>query len=243
MEDYDFKEGDKVMLRLNPQKVFIFIEKISDSKAKCINSDNKPEELYLATIEPYKFTSFFWLLSIMDWNLIGTILSSSIVAAFLTKALDQYSANVTYKRDYYKKVIEERLRVYTQLNGVLYQITGNLVSVDGCVYNAVFKDANAIIQFFNELNKVNAARMWMSEDLEVLLKTFIETIGAIFYENNIAESTPSIVTKNAGIKVHKEFTYFRQSLEHQLTIDLSCLHDVPAFFKKQILHAKPDMIV
>lgn len=54
----EFKPGDKVMFKHDNNQVFIFIKKIGEEKALCIDTQNKEHEVYLVSIEAYKRPSF-----------------------------------------------------------------------------------------------------------------------------------------------------------------------------------------
>jgi hypothetical protein len=169
----------------------------------------------------------------MDWNILGAVLSSSITAAFLTKGLDVYAEGISYKRDYYKKVIEERLEVYKKLNKVLYQAVGGITTGDNKTYNIIFSNSTLLYQFINDLITVANSRIWLSVETGHQVVDLIQFLAIKMVDSSISPTSSNIVFEEFGVLINNDFEKMKIKLEDRTIEDFSELHNVSAFFRSQ----------
>lgn len=165
----------------------------------------------------------------MTWQLIITILTSSLGAAFFTKSLDIYTANITYKRDYYKKIIDERLKVYLKLSQVLYQAVHNVVK-DGVVYIGIFGSPTQLYNFISDLMGIADSRIFLGTITANKLKELLELLATDSVAAGIKKTSADIEAQAFGVNMTPIVNKLIRELEALALADMKNLHNVDAFF-------------
>jgi hypothetical protein len=173
----------------------------------------------------------------MDQKLLLAILTSSLLAAIFTKLFDYWFAVINYKRDYYKKIIEERLKAYQLVNSTLNQIT--------TTYNDLADPSKRYYGFF--LNKyefwnnwdrwftLQPNILWYSIELRNHIQEYVQLFIEYTVKHNITrESLEDDVYINMGIELFHKVEDKRTELLSLINQDLLKIHDVKSFLKGNI---------
>lgn len=157
------------------------------------------------------------------------VLTSSVLAASLTSGVNWFLQRNNFKNDYYKKVIEYRIRAYDEVTELLNMLPfkHNLDWTDALdEYDEIGeKNYQIIIKKLETLINNN----WMSCEITDLIKDFHKNIDS-FYDD-FARSPNKEVEKMVGYR--EETLLFKARALGVLYNDMEKLHDVAGFFKSK----------
>lgn len=107
----------------------------------------------------------------IDWKLVIGILSSLVLAALLTKSLDFYANRIAFKRDYYKKIIDQRIEAYDK--GMQF-VHDYIAYFDFNSYRAAFTNDDQFELFKSRLQELGPYRIWHTKSVNRIISSIIK---------------------------------------------------------------------
>ena len=163
-----------------------------------------------------------------------SILSSSVLAAFLTKSFDFWANNITYKRDYYKKIIDKRIAAYEQLEQVLHKFTGVVYDkINNRSFYECFRNYISFKAVTSELKSCADIQMWYSKKVNQALNESLTVMFNTAVNANFSTYNSDAQIQSAGAGVHIGLKKHLDDVYDCLIEDLKVLYDVPKFLGTQ----------
>lgn len=162
---------------------------------------------------------------------LGLILSSSLIAAGLTKFLDYIIHRFTYKQEYHKLILNKRLQAYEQLDQLLQQMFVYSFDQDKVFPHAFFsKQANR--KFSLILIRTMEYKLWLSTKTA---KTLIDLFELIDKEVEKFEDINGDISdyKSIGISINEPFSKYADELRKLMVGDLEKLFKIKKFFEEK----------
>ncbi len=151
-----------------------------------------------------------------------------IVGALLTFIATMIVNRVSYRNEYYKMIIEKRIKAYNNVERLLYSIKSE--SLKCLLKMHVLRDANALKSLKLEIKKVKDDSVWLSEKMKVAVSSLINAIYS--FEEKPIENLTANDTKNLS----DEIKAMGLVIEDILVEDLKSLHKVRRFLRnKQVI--------
>lgn len=170
-----------------------------------------------------------------DLNVIITAISSSaVVAAGVSGVITFLLKRFDFKNNYYKWVIQRRLRVYNDIDELLFILNPAKIGdkIREYEYYHVFSEQQRFQDFKCKITKINQDHIWLNNAVHQKL----HTLEDIFYSisKSVSQQNPENRDKKLKVlgKVHfSEITDLRYEFEELVKKDFSSLHNVKGFFK------------
>ncbi|MDB5136722.1 MAG: hypothetical protein JWP37_3325 [Mucilaginibacter sp.] len=164
-------------------------------------------------------------------TIITAIITSSVLAAALTKASDYFFNRIDYKRDYYKKIIDKRLEAYDILNKSLYVSNGNILNSDSTKYNIIYSSAKDFYLFGGSVQDAANLRIWYSMETANNLMEFINYFSLSSVNAKVSIYTSDEVFHQFGIESFNRFDELKNKLEASIMKDFASLENVPKYLE------------
>jgi len=172
-----------------------------------------------------------------------TILTSSLIAAVISAGVSAWMSlvlkNKDYRNDYYKKVIDKRLKAAEALEALLalFASVTTINGSEGVIYVFFIKNHHSYKEEFMSENdnfsklaeSVAGQTMWLSRDCVKLLKEFSSMVSAVRYE--VDKIAQGYVIMDYYANKHNDIARAKRLLEISLADDMAHLYDVEAFFR------------
>jgi hypothetical protein len=165
---------------------------------------------------------------LMDfWSISGIILSSSLVTALLTKLADLWIHKDKYKKEYYKLVLQRRLKAYELIDEYISNF-GTMTMVENklCPTFMFLPDSFDIL--FVRMAEIKKQSLWYSSDLDKKLSTLNELLYNISTRKENGEHLEKI-----GLEILEELRDIRDGVSDSIRKDLLDLYDVKGFLNKK----------
>lgn len=151
---------------------------------------------------------------------------ATLLGTLLGFWLSAYLNRTTYKNDYYKKIIDKRMKVYEQLENVIRLITAKNETPDRKqIYHVIFKDFESFTNFYFEFMKAGQMKYWFSLELYFYHYDLNKDLNEIMEELS-KDPTNSI---NIGLKHYNQIVNHGLKLTYFLVTDLKKLYNVKDF--------------
>lgn len=165
-------------------------------------------------------------------KLIITILTSSVISAALTSYINWIIQKNNYKNDYFKKLIEKRLKSYEAI-GVIIEEFKSVVSLEGgAKFHGFFCDGydETILAHKDLIREINV--FWLNEGTKELFYDFCNLI----HDNIINEIKPDKRTEDKQLitlatKNYQQIEKIRLELVQTIKSDFMQLHNLEKFIK------------
>ncbi len=135
---------------------------------------------------------------LVDWSsLIFAILTSSVIGAIVSNLFSEWQKRNEYKRDYYKKIIDKRMKAYESVE--LFASCFDKIAITEDTGQR-FLDCCWRIEeskkTFEILGEVQKQRLWLEKDCRLLLDNFQKNMLPFFAfapENEINQGNKRII--------------------------------------------------
>lgn len=165
-------------------------------------------------------------------KLIITVLTSSVVGAVVSNLFSEWQKRNEYKRDYYKKIIDRRMKAYEVVEtfASCFDVRARDESTDTKFLLCCSTVENAK-NTFEYLKTVEKYILWIDKDC----KKCVEEINQLLLPLLAFDETQAINQGNERIKksieICEELEYKRDKLRDIIKKNIIKLHDVDSFFK------------
>jgi len=163
-------------------------------------------------------------------EVITLVLSSSILTALITGALNWFMKRNDYKKEVYKKIIDKRLIAYQEVEQLIKSMYFVLYDKrTGLKYNKFLMDVEDFNEFFVHFGRSMNNSIWYSTGLRKLLQSlnqFVLNNSNIFPVNRLEEpKTETDIIKEIS-PFYDEINDLKTELENQLIIDYHSFHKI-----------------
>jgi|GEM_PF-1162227 len=166
-------------------------------------------------------------------SIITLLLSSSLLTAILTSVANWYINRNNYRNDYYKKLLDKRLKAYEEVEALISKIKPLVHLDDGSVCNIFLScGKEGFDDFLLQIGMANISSFWLSDKTSGT----ITELNVYLLNNILDESDEQNINahlEQLGIKHREEIKRTRKPLEEILKEDLNQLHDIKGFLKRK----------
>jgi hypothetical protein len=167
-------------------------------------------------------------------QIVSLILSSSITSAVITAFVSWLIQKDNYKREYYKKILDKRLKVYTDIEKIITQL--NVM--------AHYEGTNKLIPFFcsqgdeifaefiGKFGLVTGNSFWLSDELSDKMQKFNIYLLRMSYKVIEAQNIDSQI-EDLGFQNRDEIKKYRDEVRVLMLRDLFELHNIKKFIKNK----------
>ena len=166
-------------------------------------------------------------------QIVLTIISSSIAASFLTSTMNWLIHQSNYKKDFYKKVIEKRMKAYEQV-GIIQSDLGLLTNLGDRICHTICYSDELFNEFTVKLVEVKNQSFWLSgEVVNKLTELNIYLHNEVDNQIDFTKSQDEITScyREIGVKLFDEIRAFRREINKIIDSDYCQLHKVKPFLK------------
>ncbi len=165
-------------------------------------------------------------------EIIGLVLTSSVVSAVLTSFIDWKIQNRNYRNEYYKKLLDKRLEAYENVEDLISRLITVVIIGKGRTCNLFFTfGIEGLDQFIISLPFVMKKSFWVNSEitgkiteLNVLL---VEIDNQIDRQGDVKRQL-----EDFGAINREKIREIRESIQTLLYKDFENLHDIEKFVKK-----------
>ncbi|MEM9672125.1 MAG: hypothetical protein ACFB15_32165 [Cyclobacteriaceae bacterium] len=170
----------------------------------------------------------------MDYSIILAVLSSSLLAAGLTGFINWRLQKQNYKREYYKKLLDKRIKAYEAVEGIVEQLYGQVQIEDGRLCPKICASGQEYFwRFVFDLYSSINNSTWLSSGTGRLLTEFnaflLQSIDHRIDENADYDSQ----LLRIGAEQLEQVRDFREKLKLLLYQDFRTLHRIDSFVKNK----------
>lgn len=165
-------------------------------------------------------------------EIVTLIISSSVLSAILTGFVNFRIHNLNYKREYYKKIIERRIKAQEQILNLTNELRLQVQLDNGTLCNRICASGEEHFEDFSMLGAeyVNIS-FWLSRELSGILQEFnVFLLNEITHEligENDSERESCLI--KLGIDHDERIRAIKSRIEQQLMKDFKSLSDVNSF--------------
>lgn len=156
-----------------------------------------------------------WLISVL----------SIVSGAFLTLITTLIVNRVSYKQEYYKMIIEKRIKAYNTIEQFVNNIkeieTKALTDLNGTNKDVFFNFLH------NEIKKAISESLWLSNKMKKSLNGF--GVSLTYYELVIKPDK----VESRNIDIYNSISENNEKIEQVLKMDLTSLHKVRRFLRSK----------
>jgi hypothetical protein len=165
-------------------------------------------------------------------NILTIALSSSVVASSVTFIFNRYLHRDTYKKEYYKRLIDKRMDAYSAVEKLSNSIKPKVMTDRGIIPLIMAGGHDEFAIFLISIIPVQHKSMWLSDEIGKLISELnVFLINEI--DNKIDENQDVQVQLNELGRIHlNRFRKFVNDIETQMFKDLTSLHNIPEFIQK-----------
>lgn len=164
-------------------------------------------------------------------NFIITILTSSVISAIVTNLFSEWQKRNEYKRDYYKKIIDRRLKAYEVAESLASCFDerakdeeNNYVFLSCC---STTENAKAT---FEALKNAEKYEIWLSRECQDCIKKLNEILLPLLIFDEEYEKRLKLNRIKLSIDLCGNIEKQRDKLRNIIAKDMINLHDVDSFF-------------
>lgn len=162
-------------------------------------------------------------------SLLASAVIAAVVSALVSGMVALLVKDKEYKNEYYKKVIDKRLKAIEAIEACTYLFTARNYDLNEektwHVYFEEKVDGNAFSEAVGNMSKYS---VWYSMPTIERLGAFTTCITSLLAQCEGKEEEEII---EIGIDNYEEIEYHRLRLEASIRIDMASLHKVEKFFK------------
>lgn len=168
-------------------------------------------------------------------EIIALLISSSVLSAILTGIINLRIQNLTYKREYYKKIIERRIQAQEKILSLSNELKIQVALNDSLCNRICATGEDHYNSFATRVATSVDISFWLSNDLSsILLDLNIFLLNEITQKLNgdsKAERDECLV--NLGILHHEKLREYRKSIDQQLMNDFASMSNIKLFVKSK----------
>ena len=161
-------------------------------------------------------------------DVLAVVLSSSVVSGVVSACVAGWfgvrSRRDEYANEYYKLVIERRLKAYETLENLIMSLKTAVVDEDRKPYHMLFSKDGDLANVYLRLHSTTLISLWLSEELFQATRE----LNLLIYSQ--AKDAELIAF---GKDNYQTIATLRAKLEQFHARDMLSLHDVPAFLKSK----------
>jgi hypothetical protein len=165
---------------------------------------------------------------------VTTIFTSTVIAAIVSASVSILVKDKEYRNDYYKKVIDKRIKAIEGVESMLalFSTATRIVQDDGIVFD--FFTHHPLIAkendvFITAVESFAQYRIWLSPESIYHSQAFVAKVSAL--RSNAKKSASTLDLANHFINAHSEVDELKNKLEQSIADDMSNLHEVDSFFR------------
>lgn len=168
----------------------------------------------------------------MDYSILLAVLSSSLLAAGLTGFINWRLQHESYKREYYKKLLDKRIKAYEAIENIVERLNGQVHINDGRLCPQICASGqDYFARFLAMLFSSIEYSTWLNDKTGRKLTEFniflLQNIDHKIDENNNYDEQ----LVEIGAQQVEGIRGFREELKILLYQDLRTLHHVKRFIK------------
>ncbi len=161
------------------------------------------------------------------WNAVIT----AIISAIITNLCLWWHKKADYKRDYYKKIVDKRIKAYEVVEKLIARLdkTAILENDNRKFLECCYPMGNTK-KFFEEMGEVEKYRLWLEQDCRECLDRINVKMTPFyaFYSTNEINMSGKRLSK--AVEVCSELEKERDKLRQIVKKNIVKLHDVDSFF-------------
>lgn len=161
------------------------------------------------------------------WNAIVT----AVISAIVTNVCLWWHKKADYKRDYYKKIVDKRIKAYEAVEKMVAHLNKTArVEDENKKFLACCYPMNNTKKFFEDMAEVEKYRLWLERDCRECLdriNTIMEPFYTFYSTNEINMSGKRC---SKAIEVCPYLEKERDELRDIIKKNIIKLHDVDSFF-------------
>lgn len=171
-------------------------------------------------------------------DIISIVLSSSLLAAGLTFFGNRWLQRDSYKRDYYKKLLDKRLEAYEAVENILGQLSRHSQLDDGRISPMICAlGQDHFSHFLLSIMQAVSKSIWLGDKTGMKLTELnIFLLSHIDHKIDENEEYDSQLIE-LGAQQRDHIKSFRRELGQLLYKDLQSLHDIESFVKATKVHS------
>jgi len=179
------------------------------------------------------------LLSILQADTLTTVLTSSLLAGLISAVVSAFVSirlkNKEYRNDYYKQIINKRLKVYGYLEKQLVYLRSHMMDdKDQQMYLKIFgKGEEEFIKSTRHQLLALDSSFWLTRDTHTLLADLNKLLTELRIRYDISDEEE---LRKAGKEYNYALSTLRIELEIALRKDMHELYDVDKFFRARSRH-------
>jgi len=163
---------------------------------------------------------------------LAVILSSSVIATIISSFFNYKIQEYNYKKEFYKKLIDERLYAYMQVVMLINELKIQVYNEDGIICNRLFENGkkyydNFIVQLVSTANY----SIWFSKELD----DYIQELNIFLLDElNMKtgdETKADNRIKSIGTQITPKISEIRKKIEKQLYEDFADMDNLKEFLK------------
>lgn len=161
------------------------------------------------------------------WSILGLILSSSLLTAFITIIANWFLQKDKYKKEYYKLILQRRLQAYELIDE--YISNANMRTLIG---NELYPTFILEEEFFGihlvRIFEVKKHTRWISKELTEKLTEYNALLINIDNEINLTMDRKLVAINNL-----EKIRNFQNEISNILMTDFRDLHNIKSFLKNK----------
>ncbi|MDO7884295.1 hypothetical protein [Hymenobacter cheonanensis] len=156
---------------------------------------------------------------------------ATVISTLITSLISFFIKDKEYKNDYYKKVIDKRLKVYELLEAALIDLNSRTMDEgDSRPYLTIFGDTKRFEEAGGKLQDALQAGLWLNQETLLIAYTINKHLFDLIQKHDTKNAK---ILKRIGKDNFDTIFDLRQRLEQYVREDISDLHNVPRFFRKK----------
>lgn len=160
---------------------------------------------------------------------------ATVVSGVVSSVVSLLVKDKEYKNDYYKKVIDKRIRAIEALENYAILFNTNRKKTKNNIeirYHNIFLNENHQEALKNGIENIASSGLWLSDNTIKCIKKLTHEAEITRVECRQKGTTEIIeIAGNHFSKIESA----RIELEHSLRVDMASLHNVKAFFKAKAI--------
>lgn len=166
-------------------------------------------------------------------EIIGLILTSSLLSAGLTSWISWLTNKANYKREYYKKLLDRRLDAYEEVESIINSLSTFIRTDHGALCPFVCAGGEKRqTDFLFLVLKAGSKSLWLSDHIGGLI-TELNVFMLNEIDNHISDADNyDRQLEKLGTEKAATFRRLREQLQEALYFDLRNLSDIPSFMKE-----------
>lgn len=162
-------------------------------------------------------------------SLLASAVIAAVVSAVVSGGVALLVKDKEYKNEYYRKVIDKRLKAIEALEACTYLFTArNYVPNEDKTWHVYFEESLDSKAFSEAVDNMSKYSTWYSMQTVARLDAFTTCITSLLAR---CEGKGEAEAIDIGADNYEEIEYHRLSLEASIRSDMASLHKVRKFFK------------